>query len=45
MQHQHGMGEDTVKKLFDLFGAAMIALEKISEQQAKVIELILKKPH
>jgi len=44
MQHQHGVSEDTMKKLFDLFGAAMTALEKISEQQAKVIELLSKKP-
>ena len=39
------MGEATVKKLFDLFTTAMNTLEKISEQQAKVIELISKKPH
>jgi hypothetical protein len=45
MQHQHGMGEDTAKKLFDLFATAMTALEKISEQQARVIELLSKKPH
>lgn len=43
MQHQHGMGEDTVKKLFELFAVAMSTLEKISEQQSKVIELLSKK--
>lgn len=40
MQHQHGMDEVTVKKMFDLFAANMTALEKISEQQSKVIELL-----
>lgn len=43
MQHQHGMDEDTTKRLFDLFKLATNALEKISEQQSKVIELLSKK--
>ncbi|MFZ1694664.1 MAG: helix-turn-helix transcriptional regulator [Flavobacteriales bacterium] len=42
MQHQHGFGEDTSKKLFNLLSAAVSALDKISEQQAKLIELLSK---
>lgn len=42
-QNINGVSEDTVKKLFDLFATAMTALEKISEQQTKVIELLSKK--
>ena len=41
-QYQHGLGEDAVTKLFDLFASTMAVLERISEQQSKVIELLTK---
>lgn len=41
-QYQHGLGEDAVTKLLDLFASTVAVLERISEQQSKVIELLTK---
>ncbi len=43
MQHQHGIGEETMKQFLAALSANTKALEQLAEQQGRMVELLAKR--